>query len=605
MCGIAGFNWNNRKKIETLCQLFKHRGPDQEGYYTDEAVSLGHKRLSIIDLSVRGKQPLSDDEETLFITYNGEIFNLKDIREELKNKYAFKTQTDTEVILRAYQEWGTACVNKFNGQFAFCIYDKKKQHLFLARDRIGILPLYYYDYADKFIFGSELKIILKSGITKEIDDYAFHYYLAYGYTPRSQSIIKYARKLEPGHYLVYDLRRKEVKEHTPYWDVQFSNNITDEDIAKERVLDQLEKSVTDRLIADVPVGAFLSGGIDSSAVVAMISKHKKDLNTFSITFDHAEFDESVYAKKVAETFNTTHHVIAFTAQNVKELIPTLGYHYDEPFGDPSMIPTYLVSKVARKHVTVCLSGDGGDELFGGYGAHKNYKLLQLQNYYPRFLNYAFHFLLKPFPFAFLEKPKAFFEIGTLPKKQRYARLMSYLSIGEFKKLTGQHPRIIYHAYERYHLGNYLNTATNSDLHLYLPDDILTKVDRASLANSLESRPPLLDHDMIELAANIHPSLKLRKGQGKYILKKALEGILPHDIIYRKKMGFGVPLKHYFKNELKDLVYQYVFHYDKHNLFNKEYLSDLEKQYNKQTWNKDYSRIIWSILMFNIWWNTWM
>ncbi len=596
MCGIAGFNWKDDKKIKELCALFKHRGPDQEGYHTDNSVSLGHKRLSILDLSEKGRQPLSNEDKTVFITYNGEIFNFEEIKKELA-EYKFRTKTDTEVIVHAYEEYGFDCLKKLNGQFAFCIYDKKKQLLFLARDRIGILPLYYYFDGEKFIFSSELKAIMQSGIKKEIDNDALNYYIAYRYTPRKQSILKNTYKLEPGHYLVYDLKKNTIKIEK-YWDVQFTNEITDEQEAKYLIQTQLEKSVKDRLIADVPVGAFLSGGVDSSAVVAMISKHKKDLNTFSIKFDYADFDESKYARIVAEKFGTKHHVIEFTAKDIKELIPKLAYHYDEPFGDPSMIPTYLVSKVARKYVTVSLSGDGGDELFGGYKAYKDYKILQIQKYYPKFVNKIAYSILKWLPFQFLEKPKAFFEIGTLPEKQKYARLMSNLSTEELRQITGTEPEQIYKEYEQYATDNYLNTAMNSDLHLYLPDDILTKVDRASLANSLESRPPLLDHEMIELACKITPGLK----QGKYILKKALEGVLPDEILHRKKMGFGVPLKYYLKNELRPLVYKYAFKFDKHNHFRKEYLEQLEKQFNS---NKDCSKTIWAIMMFNIWWEKWM
>lgn len=603
MCGILGFNWKDLSLAKDLGQSFDHRGPDMEGYYADDSVSLGHKRLSIIDLSVKGKQPLHNHDKSLFITFNGEIFNYKELKKELPD-YEYKTTTDTEVILAAYEKWGVKCLDKLNGQFAFCIYDKNKQKLFLARDRIGINPLYFYHKDKKFIFGSELKVIMNCGIKKKIDKGALHHYLAYGYTPRRQTILENAYKLRPGHYAIYDLKTKTLTEKK-YWDVKLTDEIADEKKAAKLIREQLEESVKARLVSDVPVGAFLSGGVDSSAVVAMISKHKKNLNTFSVKFDHSEFDESEHAESIAKKFGTKHHVISFSAKDVKKLMPKLAKHFDEPFSDHSMIPTYLVSQVARKHVTVSLSGDGGDELFGGYTVYRHYRLLQWQKVVPTFVNKLGFFLCKKIPLKILEMPKAFFELGTLQKKFRYAKLMSYLSTDEFKKLTGEDPTKVYSHYLPFSKSHYLNTAINSDLHIYLPDDILTKVDRASLGNSLESRPPILDHKMIELACKISPRLKLRGRTSKYIFKKALEGILPDKILYRKKMGFSVPLKYYLRGELKDLVQKYVFKYDKHKHFSKDFLVELEKKYNRKKWDKDYSRIIWTLMMFNLWWETWM
>ncbi len=607
MCGILGFNWEDEKLVNKLGNLLNHRGPDQEGYYTDEGISLGHKRLSIIDLSEKGRQPMSNSDKTIWITYNGEIFNFQEIKKELEAKgYHFKSKTDTEVIIYGYQEYGTKILEKLNGQFAFCIYDKKKKKLFLARDRIGINPLYYYLDDDKFIFGSELKIILKSGVKKEINKFALNYYLMYGHTPRKQSIIENAYKLEPGHYMIFDLKNNKIKEYSKYWDVKIINEIKDEALAKKIILEKLDESVKKRLIADVPIGAFLSGGLDSSAVVALMSKYTKNLNTFSIKFDYDEFDESKYAEIVSKKFETKHHVVKFTAKDVKELIPKLIYHYDEPFGDPSMIPTFLVSKVARQHVTVSLSGDGGDELFGGYNSYKHFRLLNLQKFYPRFLNKLIYGLLKIFNFEFLTKIKAFFELGCLKRGLKFVRLMSYLNRVEFKKLTGENPEEYYKKYAKeFKKSDYLNEAINIDLHNYISEDILTKVDRASLANSLESRPPLLDHEIIEFACKIDPRLKLRGREGKYIFKKSLEGILPKEILYRKKMGFGVPLKHYFRGKLKELVNNYVINFDKHNYFNKKYIKDIKRNINKKYWSKDYSRAIWTIMIFNMWWEHWI
>ena len=589
MCGILGFNWNDEKLGRKLGQLIKHRGPDGEGYYSDERVTLGHRRLSIIDLSERGKQPMSNEDGTVWITYNGEVFNFKELRSELLEKgHKFASDTDTEVIVHGYEEYGVKILDKLNGQFAFCIYDTKKKELFLARDRIGINPLYYYHDKTHFVFCSELKVIMKSGVPKEIDEFALNYYLMFGYTPRDQSILKNAFKLEPGHYIIFDLKKSSISECRKYWQIKPKNSITDEMTAISSIRKQLDRSVKRRLVADVPVGAFLSGGLDSSLVVALMSKYTRNLNTFSIRFDHEDFDESVYAEKISRLFKTKHNVIRFTGKDVEELMKSLAYHYDEPFGDPSMIPTFLVSKVARQHVTVSLSGDGGDELFGGYVSYKHYRMLKVQDHYPSILNKAALRLYGN------EKVKAFLEAGTLKKRHRFAYLMSNLELEDAWLLAGD-PEKYLEKYSRSFLqGPAVNEATHIDLHNYISENIMTKVDRACLANSLESRPPLLDHEMIELACKMHPKLKLRKGEGKYILKKAFEDVLPHDVIYRKKQGFGVPLKHYFRDELKGLV-------DKYTRNNKKIIKLRSKLSDK---GRDHSRIIWRIMMLNMWMERW-
>jgi asparagine synthase (glutamine-hydrolysing) len=605
MCGIVGFNWRDEKLVTTLADLLKHRGPDMEGRFCDERVSLGHRRLSIIDLSDKGRQPMADETKRYRIVYNGEIFNYRELRDELKTLgHTFVSETDTEVVLKLYIEFGPEALVRLDGQFAFCIYDSERQELFLARDRIGILPLYYFFDGARFIFGSELKVILEAGIDKEIDHSALMYYLCYGYTPRNRGLLRHTHKLEPGHYLVFDLVEKRIKFHAPYWQVKLTGEITDEQDAARRIRDTLEQSVKERLLtADVPVGAFLSGGIDSSAIVALASKYQHKLKTFSITFEYPDFDESAYARDISGRFGTEHHEIKFTVEDIKKLIPELVYHYDDPLGDPSIIPTYLVSKVARQHVTVALSGDGGDELFGGYTAYKHYRLVRRQERYPGFVNTMLHRMFKHTGNGIANKPKKFFEIGTLPVGQKFARIMSYLNMNEFKQITGISPEEAYDEYGRHHLpGFYLNSAINTDLHCYLPDDILTKVDRASLANSLETRPPVLDPEMIDLACRIDPRLKLRGQEGKWILKKALTSVLPEEIIYRKKQGFGVPLKYYLAGDLKGLVAEKVVGFTKHDFFNREAVKSLLKAGDG---HRDMSRIIWPLLMFNLWWERWM
>lgn len=605
MCGILGFNWQDEKLAGELSECLKHRGPDQSGFYFAENLSLAHRRLSIVDLSENGRQPMETADGKFIIVFNGEIFNFPEIREDLAAKgYVFKSTGDTEVLLYGYEEYGAGILEKLNGQFALAIFDKEKGELFLARDRAGINPLYYYNAQGKFIFGSELKVILNSGIKKEIDKDALNYYLLYGYAPREQAIIKDCFKLPAAHYLIFSLRENKIIKKERYWDFKLTGEIRDEEEAKKLILEGLDKAVKARMFADVPVGAFLSGGVDSSAVVAMMSRYTDKLNTFSVKFDHDDFDESAYAKIISDKFKTNHHVIEFTAKDVKDLLLKLPYHYDEPFGDPSMVPAFLVAKVARERVTVSLSGDGGDELFGGYDSYPVYRLVARQGYLPKIIRQIILFLIERTKKIKLKK---FFRIGLNPRKYWFAAFRSLLYREESDKLIAGGLEKYYEAYINgdYLKADYLSEATNIDLRNYLVDNCLAKVDRAALANSLESRPPLLDHNFIELAARISPELKIKNGETKYIFKKALEGILPPEILYRKKMGFSMPLKYYLKNELKETVDKYVLDYHGHNLFKPEMIAEIKKIMNTEVWPRDYSRLIWALLMFNLWYERWM
>ncbi len=561
-----------------------------------------------MDLSENGRQPMITEDGDLAIVFNGEIFNFQSLKFELcRRGCKFKSKTDTEVLLYGYKKFGRKILDKLDGQFVFCIYDKKKNEFFLARDRLGVNPLYYYFDGEKFIFGSELKVILEAGIKKEIDRFALNYYFMYGYTPRERSIIKNCFKLLPAHYLVFSLDKKNIERKERYWNFEFVDEIKDETEAKKLILKQLEKSVRSRMVADVPVGAFLSGGVDSSAVVAMMSRYTKNLNTFSVKFDHDEFDESKYAKIVSEKFNTRHHEVEFSARDIRDLILKLPYHYDEPFADPSMIPTFLVSGVAKKYVTVSLSGDGGDELFGGYPSYLIYKKASWLKFVPGFLISFALFVVNGLKTDKLIKLKKFLRLGLLDGKIKYAEFRNFLYREEFKKMINENPEKYYKEYVKGNFVNrdYLTEATNIDLRNYLPENCLVKVDRASLGNGLESRPPFLDHKMAELAAKISPKLKIKGRETKYIFKKAMEGILPKEIIYRRKQGFGVPLKYYLRNELRDLVEKYVINYNKHNFYRREIIGEIKKIIEMKDWPKDYSRLIWAIMMFNLWYDRWM
>ena len=598
MCGITGFNWNNKKLISKLTNSISHRGPDSQGIYTNPDISLGHRRLSILDLSKLGNQPMFSKNKKHSIIFNGEIFNYVNLRNDLINKgYIFKSKTDTEVLLNLYIEYGKKCLKKLNGQFSFCIYDSKRNELFLARDRLGINPLYYFNDGSKFVFGSELKTIMKSNKKLTINEDALNYYLLFGNTPTKQSIFNKVYKLRPAEYAVYNLKSKKLTTKK-YWISKFKNEIKNESKAKKLLLEKLDKSVKDRLMSDVPVGAFLSGGLDSSAVVALMSKYTSNLNTFSVKFDHTEFDESEYAKLVSKQFKTKHHSVKFKGSDVSKLIPRLINHYDEPFGDPSMIPTFLLSKIASQKVKVVLSGDGSDELLGGYKSYKHRRILNIQNFYPKSLNKVAYLLFKKLNLN--RNLTTFFEIGQLPNKQKFPRLMSGINAKEFKNLTGKNISKYYSKYySKTRFSNFLDQSQNTDLNRYLPDNCLTKVDRSALAHGLEARPPFLDHEFVEFANKLSPKLRLNGNISKYILKKSFEGILPNKIIYRKKQGFGVPLKYYFKKELKPYVKKYLINYDKHNLFNTEYIKN-----NLDYYIKNNPRLIWRIIIFNLWWEKW-
>jgi len=606
MCGIVGFNWQDRNKIEQLMTLLNHRGPEQDGCHVGDGVSIGHKRLCILDISEKGRQPIYNEDRSVCISYNGEIFNFKQLREELEEKgHRFVSHTDTEVLVHGYEQWGIDILPRINGQFAFCIFDISQNLFFMARDRLGIKPLYYYNDYEKFIFGSELKVFLKSDIKKQINQQALDYYMLFANTPSDYSILEGVRKLLPGNYLVYDLGRKQIRRCESYWKLSFSENLLEsEDEIKKQIKEKLEQSVVRRLIADVPLGAFLSGGVDSSIIVSLMRPHVKELKTFSIKFDYPEFNESQYAKIVSDKFNTTHFEIAFNAKDVRELIPKLVYYYDEPFGDPSMVPTYLVSSVAKKEVTVSLSGTGGDELFGGYSRYNKLVLLRKINRLPapvkRMLSYSIDL------------------INLLYKKDKLSQLQPYLGDREppyiiylklfsfmFRNKEESTEKLLRLSYlgKYFEYENDLTNAMNFDVNEYIPNCLLVKEDRASMAVSLEARVPFLDHELVEFAARIPAGLKIRKGRKKYILKKTFEDTLPQPVLHRKKMGFGVPLIHYFRNQLKDFAYNEIFGFEDYNYYDKTYLRTLWDRHQRK--QSDYSCIFWSIIMFNLWYKKWM
>ena len=619
MCGICGiYNFGTKEPVsrdllKAMNDTLVHRGPDDEGFYVSGPVGLGHRRLSIIDLEA-GKQPMNNEDETIWVVFNGEIYNFPELHDYLiKKGHVFKTRSDTEVIIHMYEEVGEACFESFRGMFAIALWDEKNERLLLARDRIGKKPLFYFYDGSRIVFGSEMKAILRAPkIPREMDLEALSDYFTFLYIPAPKSIYKQIRKVLPGHYAVLDRNGFREKE---YWDISFAK------IAElpetewcERIVDAYREAIGIRLISDVPLGAFLSGGIDSSSVVAIMSEIKEEpVITSSIGFDEQDFNEIDYARQIASKFKTEHHEKTVRPDAVS-IVEKLAWHYDEPFADSSAVPTYYVSKVARENVTVALSGDGGDENFAGYRRYYfDEKENRLRSYLPyHFRRPIFGTLASLYPKADwaprVFRGQATFEALSCSPIEGYFRSMSAFRPDLKKRLLHADVKrslagydsldVFIYYYDRAGTDDPLSKIQYLDIKTYLPDDILVKVDRASMANSLEVRAPILDHKFMELAATIPSSLKLQGRKGKYIFKKALEKFLPNEILYRKKMGFGVPLARWFRNELKDMAYDTIFSNQKSMLFEKSTIEQIWRQHQKGF--RDRSTELWTLFMFKLW-----
>ena len=562
MCGVTGkiFFDKNREvsfdELKGMTDIMQHRGPDDEGFFIDENVGLGFRRLSIIDLKL-GHQPLSDNSERYWITFNGEIYNFQELRVLLNKKgYLFKTNSDTEVIVNLYAEYKEKCLDHLRGMFAFVIWDKKEKQLFGARDRFGIKPFYYYIDNEKFVWASEIKSILASkSISKDISLQSLDYYFAYGYTPRNNSIYSQIKKLKPGHFFLVKTLKKNKLVIKPYWKISFEPDYSKtEEFWKEALYDSLNESVKMRMISDVPLGTFLSGGIDSSIVTSLMSLNSnKPIKTFSIGFKEKKYNELQYARLLADKYKTEHHEFIVEQESI-ELLPKLVSAYDEPFADASAIPTYHVSKFTRNHVTVALSGDGGDELFAGYSSYDKMMMLNRKKHYPKSLFALANKMIPDHMFGkgmtyYLSKDKDY--IGAyICLWKNYERRKFYLpEINQ--EIENNYSEKIKSSMLGSMSGDFISKIQQLDLQTYLVDDILTKVDRASMMNSLEVRVPLLDHKFAELSFKIPSNLKMKGNIKKYILKEAFKNILPEGIISHKKQGFAIPLDMWFKNDLKD------------------------------------------------------
>ena len=621
MCGLVGiFDTRGQRPIDDglltrMNQTQFHRGPDEGGIHTEPGVGLGHRRLSIIDLS-SGHQPLFNEDGSVVVVYNGEIYNFQELSAELQAAgHVFNTHCDTEVIVHAWEEWGESCVERFRGMFAFALWDRNQRSLFLARDRLGIKPLYYAPLADgQLIFASELKALLAHPkLPREMDPRAVEDYFAYGYVPEPKTILRHVFKLPPGYTLRVSMD-KPLAEPSQYWDVPFApNGITREQEAQEELVRRLREAVDIRMIAEVPLGAFLSGGVDSSAVVAMMAGLSEDpVNTCSISFGDPKFNESEFAAKVARRFGTNHQVEQVDPEDFG-LLDKLAQLYDEPFADSSAIPTYRVCQLARKKVTVALSGDGGDENLAGY---RRYRWHLYEEHMRSILPSAirrplFGILGRVYPKADwapkMFRAKATFEALARDAVEGYFHSVSVMSDLMRDRLFSDKFRQQLQGYSaievlREHAARAptehpLSRVQYLDMKTYLVGDILTKVDRASMAHSLEVRVPILDHKLVEWMSGLPAEMKLNGREGKYIFKKSLESHLPQDILYRPKMGFSVPLASWFRGPLRQRVQDALLGpvladtgYFKHGM-----LKQIVEQH--QSGMRDHSAAIWSLLMF--------
>ncbi len=621
MCGIAGFfDTHGRRDFDrALLQRMNdsqaHRGPDGEGFHFEPGVALGHRRLAIIDLAT-GQQPLYNEDGSVVVVFNGEIYNYQELIPELQALgHTFHTQSDTEVIVHAWESWGERCVDRFRGMFAFALYDRQRETLFLARDRLGVKPLYYSVLPDGILlFGSEFKsLLVHPGLGREIDPCAVEEYFALGYVAEPRTIFKSARKLPPAHRLTI-VRGQPVPEPVEFWDVRFTlaSPIT-LDEASDDLNRRLEESIRLRLISEVPLGAFLSGGVDSSAVVATMARIASGpVNTCSIAFDDPAFDESRYAQQVADRYGTRHFVDRVASDDF-DLVDRLAGIYDEPYADSSAIPTYRVCQLARQHVTVALSGDGGDENFAGYRRYRMHLMEErLRSMLPDGVRQpVFGLLGRVYPKADwaprVFRAKTTFESLARSSVEAYLHSVSIVR----QPLRSQ----LFSAAFRGQLADYrvddlfarhaaragtddpLALVQYLDLKTYLVGDINTKVDRASMAHSLEVREPLMDHLLVEWLATLPNSLKLSGQDGKYLLKKAMESRLPMEVLYRPKMGFAVPLARWFRGPLRQRVREGVLGrtLEETGMFDRRVLRNMVEAHEGS--RRDYSAPLWTILMF--------
>jgi len=626
MCGICGFIIKNtagtkdcRGTLAKMTNILAHRGPDSDGHYfvdTDKvSIGLGHRRLSIIDLSEKANQPMGNEENSVLVVFNGEIYNYGELTKELKEKgHTFRSNSDTEVIVHLYEDMEEQCVNKLDGMFAFALWDKKRQRLFMARDRMGIKPLFYVFKGDNFYFSSEIKaLLLLEEVSRQLDSKALDFYFTYGYIPGSRTIFQDIKKLPPASFLTYESKELSVK---PYWSIQYlpKNNLPENELI-EKLIETFSRAVKRHLVSDVPLGAFLSGGLDSSIVVALMNKiGEKSIDTFSIGFNSSEKDELDYAAAVANRYGTNHHEFKVKPE-MTQILPELIWHLDEPFFDNSIIPTFYISKLTREKVKVALSGDGGDEIFGGYEWTRRHQYNHFYKKIPPFIRKG---ITKLAPHKNLTHE---YGTGFCSKASRFIRdLNAGMEESFLRRTTVSYPfrQQLYTQGIKEELGNFdaanyqgqlFSDANVSDIRekmlyvdtvSFLPDDCLFKVDRMSMAHGLEVRVPFLDRELVEFSARIPFEYKIRGLTSKYILKKAFASYLPKITLKQRKQGFTIPISSWLRTELGDLASKILFSssLEKRGLFDKKRLKWMLEEH--KNGKQEFGHRIWSLIVFEVW-----
>jgi len=619
MCGIAGYlGQGDQGTLEKMTNTLYHRGPDDKGFLLDGNLAMGHRRLSIIDLSEVGRQPMTSEDGSIILILNGEIYNYRELRKELKGQHKFVSQTDTEVIIHLYEEIGVKVFSKLNGMFAIAIYDKKKKQLILARDRFGKKPLYWGQFGETFLFASELKAFLKHpSFKKELNIEALNKYLQYEYIPTPHSIFKGVYKLEPGHYLEFDGQNIGKQK---YWDVAFRKSDISFNDTLSKLDSEIDKATKTRLVSDVPLGIFLSGGLDSSTIAYYAQKNSQQkIKTFSIGFSAKSFDESNYARQVAKYLGTEHHEQILTAKDSLDFIPQIADLLDEPMADASIVPTYLLSKFTKQNVTVALGGDGGDEIFFGYDTFVAQRYADIYQRVPYFIRSLIAKASSSLPTSFsnisldfkLKKFTQDFEghsdyrhmrwLGSFDKTRRSNLFLD--NIWQDLKNKNEFDDIDNYLKDISELGKYDRLAYIY-LKTYLMDDILVKVDRASMFNALEVRAPFLDYHLVDFINSLPIDFKLKGKNTKYILKKLMADKLPKDIVYRQKKGFGMPMADWLTKDLKPLAQQ-LLNADKikqEGLFKSKYIEELLNNHFEH--KQDNRKLIWTLMVFELWREKW-
>lgn len=625
MCGIAG--WAKLKTdnlaqnggeavLHSMCERMKHRGPDSEGLWLDESVALGMRRLSIIDLHT-GEQPVYSEDKSIVVIMNGELYNFREVRAELEKRgHVFETQTDTEILPHLYEEYGEAMLEHINGMFAFALWDKRKEKLLIARDRFGEKPLYYGTFDGKLIFASEPKVLLANPAVKtEINTDTLRQYLSFDYVPAPHSIYKNIYKLPAAHLLI--LEKGEIRTRR-YWNLSFQKEDfpTSFEKAVEDLRELLADAVKMRMVSDVPLGILLSGGVDSSTVAAFAQQFSGEkIKTFSIGFEEDSFDESKFARQVAEHLGTEHYEDKLSVEKAADLITEIGSWLDEPLSDGSLLPTLLLSRFVRKHVTVALGGDGGDEIFAGYPMYYGHKMARVYDSIPQFLRSGvIEPIVNSLPvsnsnLSFDYKAKRFVAASKYDAVTRHHSWFGSFSIDEQNELLNK-DILAKTSGEIYREANDLLKLTDAeseiermqflDMNFYMAEDILTKVDRASMAVSLEVRAPFLDPRIAQFAAQIPLEYKLKGNKGKYILKKAVAPLLPKNILQRPKKGFGIPIAEWLKNRLNPLMHDLLApeRLEKQGLFNSDFVQKIIKEH--ETNYASHHKQLWTLLVFQLW-----